>query len=206
MDRSDELATHWDTVYRTKAPDSVSWFQKEPAVSLDLIAKAELRDGASILDVGGGTSFLVDRLLDLGYAPGVLDVSSVALELTKTRLGSRRTQVEWFVGDVQSFSPPHPWDLWHDRAVFHFLTAPRDRASYWSVLRKSLSQEGTAVIATFGPNGPQRCSGLPTVRYGPEDLQREAGEGFALTHTAVETHVTPGGGLQEFVYVSLRRS
>jgi SAM-dependent methyltransferase len=205
MERSGELATHWDTVYRTKAPDSVSWFQKDPVASLKMIAGAQLDPGASVIDVGGGTSFLADRLLDLGYRPAVLDVSAVALEITKARLGSRGDRVEWFVEDVLGFDPPHRWDLWHDRAVFHFLTAETDRAAYWSVVRRSLAEAGTAVIATFGPNGPERCSGLPTVRYGPEELLDEAGEDFAIASTAVEAHTTPGGGSQEFVYVALKR-
>jgi SAM-dependent methyltransferase len=205
MDRSGERASHWDTVYGTKAPDSVSWFQVDPATSLKLIAGAGLRPGASVLDVGAGTSFLVDRLLDLGYKPGVLDVSSVALDMTKKRLGSDGTKVEWLVADVLNYEPSHRWDLWHDRAVFHFLTDEADRAAYWSVVRDCLNRDGKAVIATFGPNGPQRCSGLPTARYGPEELLREAGSGFVLADSVVDMHLTPGGNSQEFVYVLLSR-
>ena len=205
LDRSAELATHWDSVYGTKGPSAVSWFQRDPVVSLEMIASAKLGAGGSVLDVGGGTSFLVDRLLDLGYRAGVLDLSAIALAMTKVRLGSRADQVEWFVGDVLTFESPHGWDLWHDRAVFHFLTSSRDRRSYWTVAGQCLAPGGTAVVATFGPNGPERCSGLATVRYRPEELLREAGEGFALVDTAVENHLTPGGVAQEFVYVALRR-
>ena len=197
---------HWNGVYLSKASTDVSWFQAEPTFSLEFIASAGTRSGAAVLDVGGGTSLLADRLLTLGYRVGVMDISALALDQARARLGTESAAVEWLHADVRKFVPSHPWDIWHDRAVFHFMTDQRDRLAYRATLLRTLSSDGTAVIATFGPNAPERCSGLPTVRYSAELLARELGEDFVLTADALELHRTPRGETQEFVYCAFRRA
>ena len=197
---------HWNDVYRSKDSTDVSWFQAEPTLSLEFIAAASTKAGASVLDVGGGTSLLADRLVTLGYRVGVMDVSEVALDQARARLDSKATAVEWLCSDVRDFVPDHPWDIWHDRAVFHFLTDQRDRLAYKATLLSTLAADGVAVIATFGPNAPELCSGLPTMRYSPEQLARELGEDLTLTADELEQHRTPRGEIQEFIYCSFRRT
>ena len=206
MSDSKRLAAHWNSVYRSKASTDVSWFQAEPTLSLELIASAGIRTGAAVLDVGGGTSFLADRLLALGYRVGVMDVSALALDQARARLGTKAAAVEWIHADVLNFVPSHRWDVWHDRAVFHFLTDQRDRLAYRATLLRTLASDGVAVIATFGPNAPERCSGLPTVRYGPGVLARELGDDLVLTADRLDLHRTPRGKIQEFVYCAFRRA
>ena len=181
--------------------------ERAPMIN-DTVAKIPFERDAvlRVLDVGGGTSFLADRLLALGYKVGVMDISEVALDQSKARLGTEATAVEWIHADVLNFVPRHPWDVWHDRAVFHFLTDQRDRLAYKSTLLRTLASDGVAVIATFGPNAPERCSGLPTVRYSAELLARELGEDFVLTADALELHRTPRGETQAFVYCAFRRA
>jgi SAM-dependent methyltransferase len=198
-------ADHWDGVYAARAPDALSWYQAEPALSLELIRRA-LPPPARVLDVGGGTSFLVDHLLARGYDPGVLDVSGTALALVRARLGPAADRAEWFEADVTGFVSPHVWDIWHDRAVFHFLTQPHDREAYRAALRAATGPGATIVIATFGPEGPERCSGLPTVRYAPAQLAQELGPEYELVDTSWETHRTPAAAAQQFVYCRFTRS
>ena len=196
---------HWERMHTTKAPDSVSWFEPRPEHSLALIQSTGLGLDARILDVGSGASRLVDLLLEAGYERlGVLDISGAALARVQARLGDRATGVEWFEADVRAFTSPHRWDLWHDRAVFHFLTHPEDRARYLNVLRTALEPGGYVVIATFGPEGPTRCSGLPVRRYGLEELQDELGAGFSLVRHLLADHETPGGARQQFLYAVFR--
>lgn len=197
---------HWDRVYERNEPDKVSWYQRNPRVSVELIRAIEAPTTARVLDVGGGASSLVDYLLDAGYAEvGVLDIARESLAKARHRLGVRAEAVEWFVGDVTSFASPHVWDVWHDRAVYHFLTGAGDRAAYRDVLLKTVPDDGHVIIATFGPEGPQRCSGLDVVRYSAESLAAELGAGFRLVETRAEDHTTPGEAVQQFMFARFRR-
>lgn len=198
---------HWERVYAKSTPNRVSWFQRRPERSLSLVAACAPTPMTRILDVGGGTSTLVDELLAAGFNKiGVLDISETALGLARERLGADAGRVEWFTTDVGSFVSPHPWDIWHDRAVFHFLVAADDRAAYRRTLQQSLAPGGHAVISTFGPEGPTRCSGLDVVRYSPESLLAELGPAFSLVESQDEIHRTPNGADQQFVYCRFRRS
>ncbi|MBA1146791.1 class I SAM-dependent methyltransferase [Ectothiorhodospiraceae bacterium WFHF3C12] len=202
-----DTRAHWQQVYSSRAADEVSWYQAEPAVSLALIEASGIGREAPVIDVGGGASVLVDRLLDLGYTrPAVLDIAERALEAARRRLGRRAESVEWFAEDVREFRPPHSFELWHDRAVFHFLVDAADRARYVATLKAALERDGHVVIATFGPEGPEQCSGLPVVRYDEQRLAAVLGESFQLLDSRDEIHVTPGGREQAFRYFRLRRS
>lgn len=200
--KSDE--GHWSTVHSTRPADSVSWYQAEPALSLRLV-RAGAEPPARVLDVGGGASLLVDHLLVAGYRPGVLDISDAPLELVRRRLGPAASQVSWVVADVREFATPEPWDVWHDRAVFHFLTAPEDREAYRRALITGTRRGSTVILATFGPEGPTRCSGLPVERYSPGRLAEVMGAAFQLVEIAWEMHTTPAGGRQQFVYCRFTR-
>jgi SAM-dependent methyltransferase len=202
-----ERRAHWSDVYRTKDPASVSWYEARPEISLRMIEASGVGPGARVLDVGGGAASLMDALLDAGYATvGVLDVAQEALDIARMRLGERATDVEWFAFDVLDFRSPHPWDIWHDRAVFHFLTEPDDRARYARVLLDSLAPEGQVVIATFGPDGPERCSGLPVVRYDAGRLAEALGPGLRLTEHHLALHNTPSGTTEQFLFARFVRS
>jgi hypothetical protein len=179
----------------------VSWYQRRPEVSLALIAAAGLSKDAGIIDVGGGSSVLVDCLLDAGYTGvAVLDLSGIALNRSRARLGARASQVEWFPADVTMFKPPHRFGLWHDRAVFHFLTAHDDRRGYVATLRQTLEPGGRVIIATFAFDGPPICSGLDVVRYDEQSILAELGTEFRLQEVRRETHVTPWDSQQRFIY------
>jgi SAM-dependent methyltransferase len=198
---------HWQRIYREKAPEQVSWYQEHPTCSLDLIRATGLSTHARILDVGGGASRLVDLLLEAGFAQvGVLDISSSALAEVRRRLGASAARVEWIEADVRTFDPSHTWDLWHDRAVFHFLVDPTDRADYQAALQRSVPEGGHVVIATFGPGGPPRCSGLDVVRYSPTDLAEEFEPTLRLIESRIERHRTPSGTEQEFVFGRFART
>ncbi|MBW2524171.1 MAG: class I SAM-dependent methyltransferase [Deltaproteobacteria bacterium] len=198
---------HWDGVHQAKSAEEVSWFQPQAKVSLELIASLGLASSARIIDVGGGVSRLVDGLLARGFgAVRVLDVSARALDHARARLEERAGSVDWVVGDVLQVDLGGPFDLWHDRAVFHFLTEPADRARYAERLLASLVPGGHAVVATFAEDGPIRCSGLPVVRYSPTTLHRELGENaLELVAERRDAHVTPQGKEQRFQYSVLRR-
>lgn len=192
---------HWNSVYQTKATDDVSWFQRHPEISLALISAAGTSKSDGVIDVGGGASVLADCLLDAGYSPvAVLDVSAEALNHAKTRLGSRSAAVEWLVADVTTFKPARRFGLWHDRAVFHFLTDAQDRQAYLSTLRQTLKPGGAIVLSTFATDGPQKCSGLEVVRYDEPIMLAELGPEFQLQETRRETHVTPWESEQRFIY------
>lgn len=197
--------SHWETVYRTRKPTEVSWYRPHLDVSLSLIEAAAERS-ADIIDVGGGASTLADDLLQHGYRHiSVLDISAAALLVTKSRLGESAGRIEWLCGDVTTVSlPQRQYDVWHDRAVFHFLTQSEDRAAYVRQVRHSVKPSGHVIVATFGPEGPARCSGLDIVRYGAGELHREFGDGFRLEQHLTELHRTPGGGIQQFTYCHLR--
>ncbi|MGQ9861972.1 MAG: class I SAM-dependent methyltransferase [Thiobacillaceae bacterium] len=192
---------HWESVYQTKATDSVSWFQPHAVLSLRLIERCAGTD-AQIIDVGGGASVLVDDLLDVGYRHvTVLDLAESALATSRARLGERAERVEWVAGDITQVElPPARYDVWHDRAVFHFLTDPADRARYVEQVLRAVKPGGHVIVAAFGPGGPLQCSGLDVVRYDPNALHAQFGAPFRLLGHETETHHTPAGKEQEFVY------
>ncbi len=194
-----DLKAHWDRIHAERSPTQVSWHQDNPVLSLDLVSRCGLGPEAAIIDVGGGASMLVDRLLLAGFVrPAVLDISRRALKRAQERLGPRADEVDWFEADVTRWSPPYPFDLWHDRAVFHFLVDSADRRRYLLTLGHVLRTGGHLVIATFGPDGPERCSGLPVMGYDTPSLLAVLGERFALREEAEEAHRTPGGTIQPF--------
>jgi len=198
---------HWERVHETKSPDEVSWIQERPEVSLALIDQAGVEKTASVLDVGGGVSHLVDHLLERGHSGvSVLDISAAALDHTRERLGEDAVKVGFIVGDVLEVELPEELDLWHDRAVFHFLTQAEDRARYAKRLREQLAPGGYALLATFAEDGPERCSGLPTMRYSADALHAELGlDTFTRVAAEREVHETPSGGEQRFQYVLLQK-
>ena len=193
---------HWENVYGTRPETDVSWYQPYLARSLELILRSGIGPDARIIDVGGGASTLVDDLLDRGFRHiTVVDIASSALEAAKKRLGARATQVRWLAGDITSLDlPSDAYDLWHDRAVFHFLTNETDRRAYLERVCCSVKRGGHVVLATFGPHGPEKCSGLPVVRYAADDLHAAFGNAFRLVEHQEEQHRTPWGTEQEFVY------
>lgn len=198
-----ERRQHWDTVYTTKAEDQVSWFEPAPEVLLRLIEEAGLTSESRVIDIGGGESRLVDALLARGVrCVAVLDVSQTAIDRVCARLGAAASRVTWIVADVTGPWSVAPVDMWHDRAVFHFLTDAEDRARYVQHLTRTLKVGGTAIIATFALDGPERCSGLPVVRYSPDTLADELGSAFTLVHSEAHSHRTPSGALQAFQYSS----
>ncbi|HEY3644031.1 MAG TPA: class I SAM-dependent methyltransferase [Gammaproteobacteria bacterium] len=200
-----ERKQHWEAVYREKAEDTVSWFQVHPDVSLEFI-RAHSRAGDALIDVGGGASRLVDHLLAAGHTDlTVLDLAETALERAGMRLGAKALEVQWLVADVTRWRPERRYRFWHDRAVFHFLTEPQDRAAYVAALEAALAPGDHALIASFALDGPERCSGLPVRRYSPESLAAELGEGFSLRESRDDTHLTPQGRLQRFQYSLLER-
>jgi SAM-dependent methyltransferase len=198
---------HWETVYTTKSADGVSWFQPHAEMSMRFIRASGLGCDAAILDVGGGASTLVDDLLDGGYTQvGVLDLSAAALAESRHRLGPRADTVRWVVADItQADLAPHSIDLWHDRAVFHFLTTDADRAAYVRQVLRALKPGGHAIVATFGVNGPAQCSGLPVMRYAPDVLHAEFGAAFTLLAHEEQLHHTPLGTDQHFIYCMCRK-
>jgi SAM-dependent methyltransferase len=196
---------HWNHVYETKESNAVSWYQAAPSTSLRLLQAAGLAAESCVIDVGAGDSRLVDTLLDLGLnCVTVLDVSAAAMSRTRQRLGNRASSVNWIVTDVTGEWSVTPVDFWHDRAVFHFLTDATDRRRYVTHLSQSLKPGGFAIIATFAPDGPSRCSGLPVERYSPNSLAAELGSDFELQSSAIESHQTPMGTTQSFLYAVFR--
>lgn len=198
---------HWQDVYTRKAATEVSWYQPEATTSLALIERAGLRPDAAILDVGGGASTLVDGLLARGFhAITVIDLAGAALDASRQRLGERARGVTWLEGDItRADLPAAAFDLWHDRAVFHFLTSPEARAAWHQQLMAALKPGGYVVLATFADDGPEKCSGLPVRRYSEAGLQAELGDGFELIESRREVHRTPAGNEQRFVYGLFRR-
>lgn len=197
---------HWNQVYQTKPPDDVSWFQPRPTTSLRLIEACGVGKSDGIIDVGGGASVLVDFLLDAGYSQlAVLDISAAALDHAKGRLGARADAVDWFAADVTTFVPTRQFGLWHDRAVFHFLTDTADRQKYVEAMKRTLTPEGHVVIATFATDGPEKCSGLSVCRYDAPAMSAELGAEFQLVEQVNETHVTPWSTEQRFSYFRFAR-
>ena len=194
--------SHWEHIYETKDVTNVSWFQPHAVLSVRLIRATGLDTTARIIDVGGGASTLVDDLLSNGYEEvTVLDISGAALQRSKDRLGQRAESVTWVEADItQANLPEDYYDLWHDRAVFHFLTDESDRAAYVRTVQRSVKTGGHIIVASFGLGGPEKCSGLNVVRYSPESMHDEFGDDFELVDSTTETHHTPFGTDQEFVY------
>jgi SAM-dependent methyltransferase len=202
MDRRE----HWERIYRSTAASAVSWYQAEATISLELIRRVAPEPESPIIDVGGGASTLVDELLDAGYRHvTVLDLAVAALDVARRRLGARAPRVTWIEGDVllTPFAPAS-FAVWHDRAVFHFLTAQEDRDRYVANARAAVGPGGHVIVASFAPEGPKRCSGLSVVRYSPETMQAQFGAGFHLLDSRREEHHTPRGATQAFVYCLFR--
>lgn len=198
--------SHWQQVYTTKHENEVSWFQERPDISLAMIRAAGASPKAAIIDIGGGASRLVDALLNDGFRTlTVLDLSTAALETAKQRLGPASTNVDWIVSDVTTWQPQRQYDIWHDRAAFHFLTEPADRTAYIERLRQALVPAGQAIIGTFALDGPEKCSGLPVQRYDAQGLADTLGSGFRLIETRVETHHTPWQSTQAFQFSRFQR-
>ncbi|GAC1654798.1 MAG: class I SAM-dependent methyltransferase [Mycobacterium sp.] len=198
MDRT----AHWEEIYTRTSPLQVSWYQANPRQSLAMIKQAAPDRRAPIIDIGGGTSVLVDMLLDEHYhSITVLDIAPTALTVAQARLGERATLVTWVAADITAVAlPAHTYALWHDRAVFHFLTQADDRRRYVAVLRQALRPDGHLIMATFAADGPDRCSGLDVVRYTPATLAQELGSDFQLIDQVYEAHQAPGGTIQQFMY------
>lgn len=191
---------HWNNIYTKNRPDEVSWFQKEPRVSLELI-KTLGNHKASIIDVGAGASVLALNLLKLGYSNlSVLDISQKAIEHAQKQLADQAVKIQWHISDVIDFIPVHQFDIWHDRAVFHFLIEQKSRELYIKTLKNSLNDEGYAIIATFAKDGPKKCSGLDIVQYDSLSMQHELGDEFTLIKNCSEVHLTPKNNEQQFNY------
>ena len=195
---------HWETVYETKNPEQVSWTQEKPQISLDLINSLELDKSAKIIDVGGGDSKLVDYLLEKGFENvSVLDISATALEKAKKRLGDKANNVNWIVSDITEFSPSTTFDLWHDRAAFHFLTTPEQISKYVNIARNTVT--GYLIIGTFSENGPKKCSGLDIKQYSEGKLITEFENYFEKITCTTEDHITPFDTMQNFLFCSFKR-
>jgi SAM-dependent methyltransferase len=201
-----DARSHWETVYTTKAPEAVSWYRPHLEKSLEIIEMIAPGSASSIIDVGGGESTLVDDLLARGYQDvAVLDLSPTAIEVTKRRLGQAANRVRWVVGDITSVELPlSAYDVWHDRAVFHFLTAMEQRVAYVRQVARAVKPGGHVLVSTFGPEGPTKCSGLEVVRYDAEALHAQFGVRFRLLESLKEMHSTPFGTTQQFLYCLCR--
>lgn len=198
-----ELQAHWDDAYTSKGETKVSWYQPNPSRSIELIQATGLR---SVIDVGGGASSLVDALLADGYSDlTVLDISEVALGRSKARLGSQADKVAWIVADITGWQPQRTWDVWHDRAVFHFLMDGVSQDAYIAALKKGTEVGSVVIMATFALTGPEKCSGLAVQRFSPATLAARLGPDFHLYAEAAETHPTPIGTTQDFCYAAFRR-
>jgi SAM-dependent methyltransferase len=196
---------HWDQIYETRAGNELSWFQEHPAISLDLIRATGAKPGAAIIDIGGGASRLVDALLDEGFCASVLDLSESALAAAKARLGPRSAKVAWIAADVAAWEPSETYDLWHDRAAFHFLIEAAGRHAYAERVAKSMRPGGHVIVGTFASDGPQSCSGLPVLRHDAASIGAVLGKRFALVETRRHDHVTPAGRTQRFQFSLFRR-
>jgi SAM-dependent methyltransferase len=201
-----ERQAHWQNVYQTRGEREVSWFQEIPKISIDLIHASGVGADASIIDIGGGASRLVDILLAEGFRSlSVLDVSEKALATVRDRLGLRAKDVAWIVADVAAWRPDKSYDLWHDRAAFHFLTAPSDRAAYAECVQNAVRPGGHVIIGTFAPDGPERCSGLPVIRHDAASIGETLGRSFKLIESSRHDHQTPGGTIQRFQFSRFQR-
>ena len=202
-----DRAGHWRKVWREKSPEGTSWFQSEPEMSLSMIEAAGFDPSQPLIDIGGGASLLIDRLIEMGCADlSVLDIAPEAMRHTRQRLGEKAGRIEWIAADAARWMPDRQYALWHDRAVFHFLTDPEDRSAYAGALRAGLARDGQAVIATFALNGPEKCSGLTVQRHGEKSLLAALGGGYEIRDTRTEDHITPGGAVQRFFWCRIARA
>ena len=202
MDRQE----FWERVYSTRGEAEVSWFQESPAISMELLAGAGIGKSEAVIDIGGGASRLVDGLVSAGFEDvTILDLSQSALDHARARLGAAAAGVSWIVADVVSWKPPRRFDVWHDRAAFHFLTSGDDQNAYLAGLAEGLRPGGHAIIGTFAPDGPERCSGLPVIRYDARGLAERLGDGFELMAERRHDHVTPWNAVQKFQFCTFRR-
>jgi 2-polyprenyl-3-methyl-5-hydroxy-6-metoxy-1,4-benzoquinol methylase len=202
-----ERQAHWENVYTTKGENEVSWFEDSATISLDLIRSTGVSTSASIIDIGGGASRLVDGLTNTEFAAvTVLDLSKKALTTAKTRLGSLGEKVRWVVADVTTWEPSETYDVWHDRAAFHFLTEPKDRIAYAERASKAVRPGGHVIIGTFAADGPERCSGLQVVRHDATSLSEMLGSEFVLTESGPHVHLTPWGTTQRFQFSRFQRA
>jgi trans-aconitate methyltransferase len=200
-------AAHWDKVYAARRDDQVSWFQDRPGPSLALLDLIGATPGSAVIDIGGGASRLVDALLARGFSDvSVLDLSAAALEAARARLGAPGERARWIVADMTTWTPARAYDVWHDRAALHFLTDPADQRAYVARLRAALKPGGCAILATFAPDGPEKCSGLPVRRHDSLSLAALLGPDFALVDTRRHDHATPGGATQRFQFSTFRRA
>jgi 2-polyprenyl-3-methyl-5-hydroxy-6-metoxy-1,4-benzoquinol methylase len=200
-------SAHWENVYKTKGEREVSWFQQNPTPSLDLIASTGVSARAAIIDIGGGASRLVDALVERQTGQiTILDLSKMALDAAKARLGNKAANVRWEVADVTKWDPTQAYELWHDRAAFHFLTSPADQSAYVDRLKKAVASGGYVIIGTFALDGPERCSGLPIVRHDAASLSEILGTDFKLIDARRHDHATPWGALQRFQFSTFRRN
>jgi ubiquinone/menaquinone biosynthesis C-methylase UbiE len=201
-------SNQWDWIYATREPNAVGWYEPDPLTSRELVAAALARGGRSIIDIGGGASSLVDHLLDLDLdleRIAVLDISEAGLAVARHRLGPRADAVEWIVGDVATIDSVGRFDIWHDRAAFHFLLDEEQRDRYAALAARTVPVGGVAIVATFAQDGPERCSGMPVRRYDPPDLARECGDAFSLIDSRRHLHHTPAGKPQSFQYSMFER-
>jgi 2-polyprenyl-3-methyl-5-hydroxy-6-metoxy-1,4-benzoquinol methylase len=200
------IKTHWEHIYETKAPTQVSWYQEHAQFSLQYIQNTGIQRTGHIIDIGGGASTLVDDLIEDGFQHiTILDVSGTALQVARQRLGTIAIGVNWIEADItQADLPEQAYDVWHDRAVFHFLTQPAERQRYIDTVRHAVRVGGHIIVATFAPDGPERCSGLEVVRYSSDSLHSEFGKDFDLLDSTNETHHTPFGTEQKFIYCYCR--
>ena len=193
--------THWRNVYQEKSHLCVSWYQNDPKLSLELILSTQLERNEAIIDVGGGSSVLVDNLIEESFSNlSVLDISGNAIAIAKKRLGDSAKNIEWFDSDITKFDAPKKFALWHDRALFHFLTDPSDRENYMKVLNNALRPKGHLIIATFAVGGPEKCSGLEIIQYNSEKMIAELGDNFEFIQERKEVHITPSNKKQKFIY------
>jgi 2-polyprenyl-3-methyl-5-hydroxy-6-metoxy-1,4-benzoquinol methylase len=202
-----EQQTHWQQIYEKKDPDQLTWYQPEATISLELIRQQKLSTESKLVDMGSGCSTLVDGLLASGLRHlTMVDLSSSALKCAQKRLGERSETIQWIAADATTWEPEEEYDLWHDRAVFHFLTTEGQREGYLKALRKGLKPGGRVVLSTFAVGGPEKCSGLPIVQYNAEKVRATFGEDFTLLLERTEEHPTPWGGHQSFAYFVLEYS
>jgi ubiquinone/menaquinone biosynthesis C-methylase UbiE len=198
---------HWENIYQTKQLNEVSWFQPTPETSLNFFKELNVPTSAKIIDIGGGDSFLVDHLLDLGYTDiTVLDISETSLDRAKKRLGDRANMVKWLIADAASFNPTEQYDFWHDRAAFHFLTTQQDIDNYVSTVRKNISPNGYLVIGTFSDQGPTKCSGIEIKQYTEKELTELFSSHFDKLKCFTIDHQTPSNNIQNFIFCSFKRS
>lgn len=203
---TEDRKKHWENIYDTKQLNEVSWYQPKPKTSLELILANNSSTNISIIDIGGGDSFLVDNLLDADFTNvSVLDISANAIERAKERLDKNADKANWIVSDITEFTPSHQYNIWHDRAAFHFLTKDSDIEKYIAIAKKGIAPNGSLLIGTFSKNGPTKCSGIEIKQYSAEELEATFQGGFELLDSKVIEHSTPFDTIQEFVFCSFRR-